>query len=89
MIGLIGNQLMVIEPILSTSEDGFEVRASKKQIYVYPKGTSQFLQTGVTFFLMSGKAELNPRTGEYRCITPTATIRAVFAGRHKDIEVRK
>lgn len=93
MHGLIGDQVCYAEPAFIRGGE-FRVQhgvngAGEGRVYVYPPDDAQLLEFGVTFYVMDGKANLNPRTGKFKLLTPKAVIRAVFAGQHRDVEVTR
>ena len=93
MLGLVDGQVVEVEPVLTVGE--YRLAAAKPdrhgrgRLYLYFDGT--ILQTGRTFYAMKkeGQVTINGRTGEYELGKGAkATFRCVFAGQHKEVEVK-
>jgi hypothetical protein len=95
MLALVDNTLTRIEPALDV-QGGFSVRVGKPDIKgkgrVYVYAGSEIVQSGVRFFVMDGKDDitLNKLTGEFQVkARGKGVIRAIFAGRHEDVEIKR
>ena len=92
MLGLVESQVVRSEPVVVTGSDDYrlEVARNGNKGRVMLVLGHEMIRHGVTFYKMSGGDQLkvDPRDGTFTIARGArGTIRAVFAGRHLDIEL--
>jgi hypothetical protein len=95
MLALVDNQLAYIEPALDI-QGGFSVEASKPDLAgkgrIYVRAGGRIIDSGVIFHIMakSGDVTLDPQSGRFQVKRGgSAVFRAIFAGQHEDVEVKR
>ena len=92
MLALVDNVVTQVTPVLDLPASDFRVGSSSREGMgrVTVSYGGKLIESGVVFYKMRGEFLLNHRTGEFQLARRTfATIRAVFAGQHEDVEVQR
>lgn len=95
MLGLIDDQVVEFDPILTTNVPQYRVeviRPNAKGVgRVVLKCDGRRVACGVQFFVMGPRSDcaIDPLSGQFT-LKPgrSATIRAIFAGQHIDVDVQ-